>query len=251
MSPFRLLPLLCCLLLPAGATADVTVFAAASLKTALDNIVEVSGQPGVAVSYAGSSALARQIEHGAPAQVFISANTAWMDHVEDAGLIAPGTRHDLLTNRLALIAAPGNDVVLPIGPDMDLASALNGGRLAMALVDAVPAGIYGKAALTALGQWDRVQPQVAQADNVRAALRLVALGEAPLGLVYATDAVAEPRVRVVGLFDTALHPAIVYPAALIKGGDTPEARAFLEYLSTDTARAIFKANGFSFPEGQP
>ena len=251
MSPLRLLSLLVCLLFPAAAMADVTVFAAASLKTALDNIVSISGQPGIAVSYAGSSALARQIEHGAPAQVFISANSAWMDHVEDAGLIVHDTRRDLLTNRLALIAAPGNDTVLPIGPDMDLASALNGGRLAMALVDAVPAGIYGKAALDALGQWDSVEPQVAQADNVRAALRLVALGEAPLGIVYATDAVAEPRVRVVGLFDAALHPAIIYPAALIKGGDTPEARAFLDFLSTDAARAIFKANGFSLAEGQP
>jgi molybdate transport system substrate-binding protein len=251
MPRFRLLPLLLCILLPASAMADVTVFAAASLKTALDAILVDADMSEVTVSYAGSSALARQIEHGAPADVFISANTAWMDHLDENGLIAADTRRDLLGNRLALIAAPGNDTQIAIAPEMDLAGALAGGRLAMALVDAVPAGIYGKAALQALDLWDSVAPQVAQADNVRAALRLVALGEAPLGIVYASDAVAEPRVRVVALFDDTLHPRIVYPGAIVQTGDTPEARAFLDHLTSDAARAIFEANGFSIPQTQP
>ena len=231
---------------PAG---SVTVFAAASLKTALDEIAaryhEETGNS-MRVSYAGSSKLARQLQQGAPAQVFVLANSTWMDVLERDGLLADGTRADLLVNRIVLVAGPGAeaDLSLSISPDLDLVGALGDGRLAMALVDAVPAGIYGKAALTTLGLWDAVAPRVAQADNVRAALRLVASGEAPLGIVYATDAMAEPRVRVLDSFPADSHPPIRYPAAVLAEADSPEARTARTYLDSPAARAIFLRNGF-------
>jgi len=226
------------------AMAQVTVFAAASLKTALDAIVgpyqAATGQ-GVTVAYAGSSALARQIERGAPADLFISANPAWMDALQAAGRIDPAARVDLLGNRLALVAH-GPAAPVAIGPDLDLAEMLGGGRLAMALVDAVPAGVYGRAALRSLGLWATVAPRVAQTDNVRAALALVAAGAAPLGVVYATDAAAEPRVSLLGVFPPDSHPPIVYPAAPVAGGD---GAAFLAFLRGPQARAVFEAQGFS------
>lgn len=230
----------------------VTVFAAASLKTALDAVAaaftDATGTE-TRLSYAGSSALARQIEQGAPAQVFVSANPGWMDVLDGQGLLAPGTRTNLLTNRLVLIAGQGMDVTLDPVPGADLAAALGDGRLAMALVDAVPAGIYGKAALQSLGLWDAIAERVAQTDNVRAALRLVAAGEAPLGIVYATDAAAEPRVRVVGVFAPSSHPPILYPAAIVGDGDTPEARAFLAFLAGPLAGALFREHGFGLGGG--
>ncbi|MFV0512558.1 MAG: molybdate ABC transporter substrate-binding protein [Jhaorihella sp.] len=233
---------------PLPAAAEVTVFAAASLKNALDAVAtrfEGGGGTTVQVSYAGSSALARQIQQGAPAQIFISANTNWMDVLEGEGLLAAESRSDLLTNRLVLIAGPASDKTPELAPGGDLADALGeDGRLAMALVDAVPAGIYGKAALQSLGLWDSVADRVAQADNVRAALRLVAAGEAPLGIVYATDAKAEPDVRVVGVFPEDSHPPIVYPVAIVAGGDTPDARAFLAFLTGGDAGAVFADHGF-------
>jgi len=233
----------------------VTIFAAASLKTALDDIAarhHADTGDTMRISYAGSSKLARQLQQGAPAQVFVSANTAWMDVLEADGLLAEGTRADLLVNRIVLIAGPGADadLSLSISPDLDLTDVLGDGRLAMALVDAVPAGIYGKAALQSLGLWDGVADKVAQADNVRAALRLVASGEAPLGIVYATDAVADPRVRVLDTFPADSHPAIRYPAAVLAEGDTPEARAALAYLSSPAAREIFLKNGFGLAGAQ-
>ena len=232
----------------------VTVFAAASLKTALDAVAaaftDATGTE-TRLSYAGSSALARQIEQGAPAQVFVSANPGWMDVLDGQGLLAPGTRTNLLTNRLVLIAGQGMDVTLDPVPGADLAAALGDGRLAMALVDAVPAGIYGKAALQSLGLWDSVAARVAQTDNVRAALALVATGEAPLGIVYATDAVAEPAVSVLGRFPAETHPPIVFPVALLTEATDPADAAFLDALHGAAARAVFERNGFRVLDDRP
>lgn len=231
----------------AGA-AEITVFAAASLRTALDEIAdgwaEATGNTAT-VSYAGSPALARQIELGAPADLFISASPDWMDALAEGGHIREGTRRDLLGNALVLVAHGRDAAPVTIAHGMDLAGMLGEGRLAMALVDGVPAGVYGKAALTALGVWKAVAPKVAQADNVRAALALVATGEAPMGIVYRTDAAAEDEVTVVGTFPADSHPRIVYPAAVTAESDAPEAAAdFLGFLSGGDARAIFQRQGF-------
>ncbi|WBU65410.1 molybdate ABC transporter substrate-binding protein [Paracoccus aerodenitrificans] len=231
--------------LPAAAE-DVSVFAAASLKTALDRIAaDYTSETGikVTISYAGSGLLARQIIEGAPADIYISANPGWMDQVEQAGMTVPDTRQDLLANRLVLI---GHDDAGPvgIGPDLDLPALLDGGRLAMGMVDSVPAGQYGKAALETLGLWDDVAASVAQADNVRAALALVASGEAPMGIVYATDAQAEKRVHVLGQFPEGSHPPITYPAALLSGASDPADRAFFEALDEEDSAQIFAAEGF-------
>ena len=246
--PRRLFLLALAGLLPLPAMADeVVVFAAASLKTALDAVAaDFTAQTGdtVTISYAGSSQLANQIIQGAPADIFISASVNWMDTVEDAGLVDPGSRVNLLGNTLVLIAH-GDIAALDIVPGLDLAGLLGDGRLAMALVDSVPAGQYGKAALETLGLWDGVEPMVAQADNVRAALALVALGEAPYGIVYATDAIAEPAVTVAGIFPADSHPEILYPSALLTGAEGPADRAFHDYLASDAADAIFAANGFA------
>ncbi len=225
---------------------DLTVFAAASLKDALQEVTagyEAKTGSTVYLSFAGSSVLARQIEQGAPADVYISANTDWMDWLEEAGLIAADTRFDLLRNTLVLIRSGADAVEMNLTPDTDLAGMLGDGRLAMALVDAVPAGIYGKAALTSLGLWPGVADKVAQTDNVRAALALVALGEAPLGIVYATDAMAEPRVSAIATFPESSHPPIVYPAAAVQGSGAPAA-AFLSHLRTPLSRAVFERLGF-------
>ena len=182
---------------------DVTVFAAASLKNALDaqaRRFEAATGKRVVIAYAGSNALARQIEAGAPADVFVSADTEWMDHVEARKLVVPGTRVDLVGNALVLVAPADSAVSVSIGPSFALAKALGAGRLAMANPDSVPAGKYGRRALESLGVWSSVERQVARADNVRAALALVSRGEAPLGIVYRTDALADPGVRIVGTF---------------------------------------------------
>ncbi|MDM8168734.1 molybdate ABC transporter substrate-binding protein [Roseovarius sp.] len=229
------------------AADEITVFAAASLKNAMDEVAdgfEAAAGHEVTVSYAGSSALARQIELGAPADVFISANPGWMDRLEEAGTVEDGTRIDLLGNRIVLIAHGAADPV-EIGPRMDLGAMLGEGRLAMALVDAVPAGIYGKAALESLGQWQAVEPRVVQADNVRAALKLVAIGEAPMGVVYATDAAAEEGVSVLGVFPEDSHPPIVYPAAAMSGRVGPMVAEFLGYLQSGAAREVFERHGFT------
>ncbi len=230
----------------------VTVFAAASLKTALDEIVglhqENTGDR-VAVSYGGSSALARQIQYGAPAQIFLSANGAWMDVLENDGLIDVDTRIDLVTNQLVLIAATDVKTSLVVAPGMDLTGVLGGNKLAMALTDAVPAGIYGRAALVSLGIWEATRDHIAQTDNVRAALRLVALGEAPLGIVYATDANADSRVRLIGAFPQDSHPPILYPAAHLRQGGSAASRALFRFLTTPEARAVFVRHGFGIPGG--
>lgn len=234
---------------PVRAAADeVVVFAAASLATALDRIAAdwttATGNQTV-ISYAGSSALARQIEQGAPADLFISASTDWMDALESSGDIRPETRRDLLGNRLVLIAHGAGLPKVEINPELDLSGLLGDERLAMAMVDSVPAGVYGKAALTALGLWDGVEAKVAQGDNVRAALTLVEQGEAPFGIVYATDAAASDAVSIIGTFPADSHAPIVYPAALTAQSENPATEAFLSYLGTDDARAIWQDEGFA------
>jgi molybdate transport system substrate-binding protein len=230
------------LALAAPANAQ-TVFAAASLKNALDEAAALY-QDRTVISYGASSALARQIESGAPADVFISADLDWMDYMEKKTLLAPGTRKNLLGNRLVLIAPARQPVQLQPGPGFPIAKALGGGRLALAEPNSVPAGKYAKAALEKFGVWGEVAGRVAPADNVRAALLLVARGEAPLGVVYQTDANAEPNVRVAGVFPANSHPPIVYPAAAIKNAK-PGAAPFLEYLASPRARAIFEKHGFT------
>ncbi|QAX32034.1 molybdate ABC transporter substrate-binding protein (plasmid) [Leisingera sp. NJS204] len=228
------------------AQAQITVFAAASTKTALDEAAAAymaeTGRS-AALSYAGSPALARQIQLGAPADVYISANPGWMDVLQQDGLIVPASRLDLLTNRLVLIAH-GEDAAPMDLETADIGARLGESRLAMALVDAVPAGIYGKAALTALGQWPSVVSKTAQTANVRAALALVASGEAPMGVVYASDAAAGSNVTVVAEFPEDSHPPVIYPAAAISGGNAAEAQAFLNYLRSPAARGIFLRHGF-------
>lgn len=238
--------------LPAAGADRITVFAAASMSNAMAEIearFEAATGHDVIVSLAGSSALARQIQQGAPADIFISANPGWMDTLEDDGLVEEGTRFDLLTNSIVLIAAGTDAAPVGIGPDTDLAGLVGDGRLAMARVDAVPAGIYGKAALESLGLWDGVAAQVAQARNVRAALAFVATGEAPYGIVYATDAAAEDRVTVVGTFPPDTHPPIVYPAAALARSDNPLPPLFLEFLRGPQARAVFEDEGFGLADG--
>lgn len=235
---------------PVRAGAEgVLVFAAASLKTALDLVVSEfhleTGQE-VTVSYAASSVLSRQLQLGAPADLFVSANPGWMDVLQAEGRIDPETRVDLLGNGLVLIGAAGRAPASQIGSGYDLLAELNGGFLAMALVDAVPAGLYGKAALQNLGLWDGVQDRVAQADNARAALALVATGAAPAGVVYQSDAKADARVQVIATFPAEAHPPIVYPAAAMQSAGA-EARAFLRYLRSDRAMEIFLGQGFSLP----
>src|SRR5262245_54401236 len=203
---------------PAAAQGkDVLVFAAASLKNALDEVAarwqRESGKQ-VKISYAASNTLIKQIEQGAPADMFISADLDWMDYGQQKGLIKPDTRSNLLGNRLVLIAPKDSSVTANIQPGFDLAALLKGGRLSMANVDAVPAGRYGKASLEKLGVWDSVKDKIAQAENVRAALLLVARGEAPLGIVYQTDAASDPTVKIVGTFPENTHPPIIYPIAL-------------------------------------
>jgi molybdate transport system substrate-binding protein len=229
------------------AAADtVTVFAAASLKDALDDNVKAyqpKAKDRVVVSYAASSALAKQIEAGAPADLFISADLDWMDYLEQRRLIKTDTRRNLLRNRLVLIAPADSKVSVNIAPGFPLAAILGSSRLAMANPDAVPAGKYGKASLEALGVWKDVQSKVAAAENVRAALVLVSRGEAPLGIVYKTDAAADSKVRIVGLFPENTHPPIVYPVAITATGN-PYAEAFLNWLTRPEARAIFEKHGF-------
>ncbi len=228
-------------------TPPVTVFAAASLKNAMDEVVgafTAATKLEARTSYGASSALARQIEQGAPADVFVSADADWMDYLAKRDLIAPASRRDLLTNHLALIAPADSKVALRIEAGMPLAATLGPGRLAVAGPD-VPAGKYAQASLTALGVWASVKDHLAQAENVRSALAFVARGETPLGIVYDTDAKVEPKVRIVALFPDASHAPIVYPAALVAGSKSPGSAAFLKFLEGPAALAIFQRYGFS------
>jgi molybdate transport system substrate-binding protein len=228
--------------------ADVIVFAAASLKTALDAVnAQWQKETGkkATISYASSPALAKQIEQGAPAHLFISADLDWMDYVASKNLIKPETRSNLLGNRIVLIAPKDKAQPVGIKAGFDLAGLLGDGRLAMANVDAVPAGKYAKAALENLGVWPSVANKIAQAENVRAALLLVARGEAPAGIVYQTDAAAEPNVKIIGTFAESTHPPIVYPVALTANATHPEAARFLAYITSAKAKSLFEAQGFT------
>ena len=233
----------------AKAQDSVVVFAAASLKNALDEIAATwskdTGKPAPKISYAASSALAKQMEQGAPADMFISADLDWMDYVAGKNLINADTRFNLLGNKIVLIAPKDSKTTTLAIKGDDLAKALAGGRLSMANVEAVPAGKYGKAALEKLGAWTAVKDSIAQAENVRAALLLVARGEAPLGIVYSTDAAAEPNVKIVATFPEDSHPPIIYPAALTGDSGNADARAFLDFLRSAKARSSFEKQGFT------
>lgn len=228
--------------------ADLTVFAAASLKEALDEQVgrfeaETGGK--IVVSYAASSALAKQIESGAPADVFLSADVDWLDYLDQRKRIRGGTRINLLRNRLVLIAPADSRAALRIAPGFELAAALGTGRLAMANPDGVPAGKYGRDSLRALNVWPGIESRVARTENVRAALVLVARGEAPFGIVYATDAAAEPKVRIVDTFPEDTHAPIVYPVAIIAASSSPYAQRFVDSLASRPARAVWARHGFA------
>lgn len=226
--------------------APVTVFAAASLKNALDDVnaaYTAQANTPVRASYAASSALARQIEQGGPADVFISADADWMDYLAQKKLIVATTRRDVLSNHMALIAPTTSGVKLAIRPGFPLAQALGDGRLAIAGPE-VPAGKYGRASLQALGVWDSVKDKLAPAENVRAALAFVAQGETPLGIVYDTDAKAEPKVRIVGLIPDGSHPRIVYPAAIVAASQNRGGAGYLAFLQGPKAGAIFRRYGF-------
>lgn len=252
----QLLQILACLLAlacfgqaNAAEPAPLTVFAAASLKESLDEAAsayeKATGQP-VRVSYAASSALARQIEQGAPADVFLSADLDWMDYLEKRKLLDTKSRRNLLGNTLVLVApTQGDTAPLALRKGVDLLPRLGQqGRLALALTNSVPAGKYAKAAFESLGVWTALQPRVAEAESVRAALMLVARGEAPLGVVYGSDAKAEPKVRVVATFPADSHPPVIYPVARIASSRHPQATAFTRWLDTPAAAEIFRRHGF-------
>jgi len=227
---------------------DLVVFAAASLKNALDAVnaqwQKETGKKAL-ISYASSPALAKQIEHGAPAQMFISADLDWMDYAAQKNLIKPETRSNLLGNRIVLIAPKDTAQSVDIKPGFDLAKVLGDGRLSMANVDSVPAGKYGKAALGKLGVWSSVSNRIAQAENVRAALLLVSRGETPAGIVYQTDAAADHNVKIIGTFPENTHPPIIYPIALTASATHPDAEAFLAYIKSAKAKPLFEAQGFT------
>jgi len=230
-----------------NAPAQLLVFAAASLSEALDEVGRAfTTRTGVRVnaSYAASSVLAKQIEAGAPADAFFSADLAWVDYLDERGLLKRGSRRDLLGNSLVLIAPADSPLRLSITPGFDLTAALGEGRLATADPDSVPAGKYARAALTKLGVWQSVSDRLVRGENVRAALAYVARGEAPLGIVYQTDAQAEKRVRVVGVFPEDSHSPITYALALTVRA-RPEAARFADFLATETARQIFTRYGFT------
>lgn len=248
----RLLPILCLLLAIASpATAQEKgplVLAAASLQESLTAAADAWAAKKHArpvLSFAASSALARQIGAGAPADLFISADEPWMDDAAKKGMIQPGTRVSFLANRLVLVAPAAKPLKIAIRPGFALARALGDGRLAMADPDAVPAGKYGKASLIGLGVWPSVAPKVARAENVRAALALVERGEAPLGIVYETDARASKAVRIVGVFPANSHPPITYPIALLKTATSADAEPFRRFLISRQGKAIFARYGFA------
>jgi molybdate transport system substrate-binding protein len=233
---------------PAAAQDKMIVFAAASMKDALDEVnaayKEAKGVE-VVTSYAGSGALIKQIEQGAPAEVFISADLESMDYGSQKKVIQDNTRVNLLGNRLVLIAAADSKLNnITIDANTDIAKLAGDGRIATGDVKAVPVGRYAQAALEKLGQWKAVEPKLAQVENVRLALSLVARGEAPLGIVYETDAKVEPKVKVIGAFPADSHPPIIYPVALTTAAK-PSAAAYLEFLQSPAARAVFEKRGFT------
>lgn len=237
-----------------SAQGKLVVFAAASMQTALDAIapvfVQQRGEP-ASISYGSSAILAKQIERGAPADVFISADVKWMDYLEGKKLIEPGTRRNLLGNSLVLIQPADQQAELKIASGFNLGGAAADGKIAVCTVNSCPAGIYAKEALQKLGVWDAVAPKLAQAANVRDALNLVARGEAKFGIVYATDAKAEPKVKVVDVFPAASHSPIIYPVAVIAGSKDPEAAVFVAFLTSQAAVKIFRGQGFTILSKEP
>ena len=233
----------------AQTTGKLVVFAAASLATALNAIQPIfttdKGQP-VAISYGSSGTLAKQIEQGAPADVFISADTKWIDYLQKKNLLATGTRRDLLSNELVLIEPADGQTKLKIKPGFDLATLAGDGKIAVCTIASCPAGIYAKGAFTKLGVWSAVEPKLAQAANVRDALALVARGEAKYGVVYATDAKAEPKVRVVDVFPADSHTPIVYPVAVVASSKNANAAVFEAFLTSQAAVKILTKQGFKF-----
>ena len=228
--------------------AKLVIFAAASLKDALDEVNAAfrheKGQD-TATSYAASSTLAKQIEAAPPADIFISADLDWMDYLAKRNLVKLETRANLLGNRLVLIAPVNSAVQLAIGPNFLLVAALGNGRLAIADPNSVPAGKYGKAALEALGVWSSVADRLAPAENVRATLALVSRGETPLGIVYQTDADSDKGVKIIGAFPENTHPPIIYPIAVVASSTNPATVDYLVYLKSPVARGIFEKNGFT------
>jgi molybdate transport system substrate-binding protein len=225
----------------------IVVFAAASLKTALDAIAaafEKETGNKLSITYASSAVLAKQIDQAAPADIFISADLQWMDYVEKANLIKPLTRRNLLGNKLVLVEQAELDTKLEIEKGFDLAGVTGDGKIAVCTIASCPAGVYAKESLESLGVFASVEPKLAQAENVRAALALVARGEARFGIVYATDAKAEPKVRVVGTFPEQSHKPIVYPVALVATSTNPAAPKAISFLSSQAATKIFLAQGF-------
>lgn len=240
--------LLVSLAAPAAAQGKAAlVLAAASLQESLTAAADrwaAKGHPKPVISFAASSALARQVEAGAPADLFVSADEEWMNYLAQRRLIQPRTRVSFLTNSLVLVAPVTSRIRVPIGPRFPLDRALGQGRLAMADPGAVPAGKYGKEALTRLGVWPAVERKVAAAENVRVALTLVTRGEAPLGIVYVTDARAAPGVRIVGTFPASSHTPISYPVATLAGSRNPEAEGFRRFLVSAEGKAVFRGFGF-------
>jgi molybdate transport system substrate-binding protein len=249
MLPLALAVWLVFLLAPAYVHApELRVFGAASLQDAIDILnVRYERDTGhkVVASYDGSDTLAQLIDYGAPADIFISADTDWMNYLADRSLIKPETRRNLLGNKLVLIARAGSAPTLGIGPNFPLAQALGNGRLAIADPASVPAGKYGKAALQALGVWAAVKDRLVQAQDVRAALALVSRREATLGIVYQTDAVADQGVDIVGTFPASSHPPIVYPLAVIKASTNPTAESYIEFLQSHAVEPVFELRGFA------
>jgi molybdate transport system substrate-binding protein len=227
---------------------SITVFAAASLKNAVDDIDALftkSANVKVVASYAATSALAKQIEAGAPADVFASADLDWMDYAANKKLIKPDTRTNLLGNRLVVIAPKDSKIgPVTIGQGFDITALVGDGRIAVADVRAVPAGKYAKAALEKLGGWAKAEPKLAMVENVRAALVLVGRGEAPLGIVYETDAKVDPNVKIVGAFPAGSHPPIIYPVAATLDAK-PEATPYLAFLRSNDAKSVFEKYGFT------
>jgi len=246
LTPFALLCLAAC---GQGerASQPLVVLAASSLQEALQAEADAwvkQDHPHPVLSFAASSALARQIESGAPADLFLSADEDWMDATEKAGALRKGTRRDLLGNSIVLIAPKASAAAVDLSSAASLDAAIGKGRLAMANPEAVPAGKYGKAALERLKLWDNVARKVAATDNVRAALALVESGEAPLGIVYATDAAASAKVRVVATFPAGSHPPIRYPVAILAASTSRQAESFERFLASARGRAIFARHGF-------
>ena len=246
LTPFALLCLAAC---GQGerASQPLVVLAASSLQEALQAEADAwvkQDHPHPVLSFAASSALARQIESGAPADLFLSADEDWMDAIEKAGALRKGTRRDLLGNSIVLIAPKASAAAVDLSSAASLDAAIGKGRLAMANPEAVPAGKYGKAALERLKLWDNVARKVAATDNVRAALALVESGEAPLGIVYATDAAASAKVRVVATFPAGSHPPIRYPVAILAASTSRQAESFERFLASARGRAIFARHGF-------